>query len=52
MKKFYISIYLMLISALGFSQWTVLNSGTSNDLNSIHFQDANTVMLLADPGPY
>lgn len=32
----------MLISALSFSQWTTLNSGTTNNLQSVYFTDANT----------
>ena len=42
MKKIYLFLYLILISASGFSQWTRLTSGTNKDLFSVHFPCKST----------
>ena len=42
MKKLTLSICLLFLSAVGYSQWTALNSGTTNDLLAIYFSDAST----------
>jgi photosystem II stability/assembly factor-like uncharacterized protein len=50
MKKIYISICLTLISAFAFSQWTSLTSGTTSNLYSVYFTDANNGYAVGASG--
>jgi len=50
MKKFQI-ILLTLFTVNGtFAQWLPQNSGTANNLNSVHFTDDNTGYIVGDSG--
>ena len=42
MNKFFFLFCLSLHSICGFSQWTALPSGTTNDLLSVYFTNSNT----------
>jgi photosystem II stability/assembly factor-like uncharacterized protein len=42
MKKFSATILILLFSSSAFSQWALLNSGTSINLNAVHFMDMQT----------
>ena len=50
MKKLYISLSLMFVSLVAFSQWTIQESGTTNSLYSVFFVDANIGYTVGSNG--
>lgn len=50
MRKLILLVSMSLISAITFSQWTTLTSGTTNYLTSVYFTDANTGYVTGDSG--
>ena len=50
MKKLYILIITIFTINIANAQWTALTSGTTNNLNSVFFTDANTGYAVGDYG--
>jgi len=50
MKKLYFSIFLIFVSAISYSQWVTLTSGTTNHLKSVFFTDINTGYAVGENG--
>lgn len=51
MKTFLkISFFFLLTTQLCFAQWYLQNSGTTANLNSVHFADANIGWAVGDSG--
>jgi photosystem II stability/assembly factor-like uncharacterized protein len=50
MKKYYVLMAALLMVSGAMAQWFPQNSGTTNNLNSVYFTDANTGYAVGDSG--
>ena len=50
MKRLYILLFALFVICGAMAQWVPLNSGTTNNLNSLYFVDANTGYAVGDSG--